>query len=255
MILLLRLIVEILCAPQITYVNISCLFEYIDEYMGLRSTIFSHIRLRPKHHYMMHFPWLLLQFGPLIHMWTLRFESKHSYFKDIIRSPGNFMNVSYTLAKTHQMLQSYSHKTELFQPHLAPVVDTAANYSETVMQTLLHHNIPINEYTFCKEAVYKGTLYKAKQFVVTNKMSFDLKLGKIIAVFIFHGKLWFVVENCIGKFMLHLGIYYVVYELFTHVNFTNICLCVDDLISFYPLYSYTGMNVGVNEILVLKHNV
>ena len=112
MVLLLRLIVEILCAPQITYVNISCLSEYIDEYMGLRSTIFSHIRLRPKHHYMMHFPWLLLQFGPLIHMWTLRFESKHSYFKDIVHSNDNFVNVSYTLAKTHQMLQGYLQKTE-----------------------------------------------------------------------------------------------------------------------------------------------
>ena len=39
----------------------------------------------------------------------MRYESKHSYFKKLAQSIGNFTNVEITLAKRHQYLQCYQH--------------------------------------------------------------------------------------------------------------------------------------------------
>ena len=47
------------------------------------------------------------RFGPLVRLWTMRFEARHSYFKRLASQLGNFINISYTLAVRHQRLQCY----------------------------------------------------------------------------------------------------------------------------------------------------
>ncbi len=54
-------------------------------------------------HYMFYYPKQTLQFGPLVHCWTLRFEGKHSYFKNINITTKNKVNICKTLAHRHQM--------------------------------------------------------------------------------------------------------------------------------------------------------
>lgn len=39
--------------------------------------------------------------------WTMRFEAKHSYFKQLTHSLGNFINLPYSLASHHQQYQCY----------------------------------------------------------------------------------------------------------------------------------------------------
>ena len=41
------------------------------------------------------------RFGPLVRHWTMRFEAKHSYFKQLAHSMGNFVNITYSLATRH----------------------------------------------------------------------------------------------------------------------------------------------------------
>ncbi len=76
--------------------------------------MFPDCPLKPKHHYMLHYTDLILKFGPLIRLWTLRFESKHCYFKDCARKLHNFIHLSKTLAERHQLLQSYLGQGQLF---------------------------------------------------------------------------------------------------------------------------------------------
>uniref|UniRef100_A0A8C1S326 Uncharacterized protein n=1 Tax=Cyprinus carpio TaxID=7962 RepID=A0A8C1S326_CYPCA len=57
-------------------------------------------------------------FGPLIRLWTLRFESKHSYFKRCGRKLHNFKNLCSTLVERHPFLQAYLHAGSLFPPLL-----------------------------------------------------------------------------------------------------------------------------------------
>jgi len=81
LVLLLREIVEFVCAPRLSEPQIAYMKVLIEEYVEMRLQLFPHVNLRPKHHYLLHYADLTLKFGPLIHTWTMRFESKHSYFK------------------------------------------------------------------------------------------------------------------------------------------------------------------------------
>lgn len=84
-----------------------CLDVLIEEYIQSRVKLFPFTYLQPKHHYLCHYPELMLQFGPLIRLWTLRFESKLSYFKQCMSKLLNFKILFSTLAETHQLHQAY----------------------------------------------------------------------------------------------------------------------------------------------------
>ena len=57
---------------------------------------------------------------------------------------------------------------------------------------------------------------KANQFVeIKKKRNFNLILGKIAVAFLFDGKLWFAVKNCVGEYMSHLGTYFIQYQHFS----------------------------------------
>ena len=52
---------------------------------------------------------MIFRFGPLVCHWTMRFEAKHSYFKRLSESMGNFINLPYSLSVRHQEYQCYLH--------------------------------------------------------------------------------------------------------------------------------------------------
>ena len=100
-------IVDMICAQKISVSQVAYLDVLIQEYLESRKALFPEINLKPKHHYLRHYPALTLKFGPLIRLWTMRFESKHSYFKRCARNLKNFKNLCFTLSERHQMMQAY----------------------------------------------------------------------------------------------------------------------------------------------------
>lgn len=64
--------------------------------------LFPEKKLIPKHHFMCHYPYIIRQSGPLISLWTMRFEGKHNYFVQLANQTRNFKNICYTLAMRHQ---------------------------------------------------------------------------------------------------------------------------------------------------------
>lgn len=90
MFLSLHEIIEIVTSPKIDASTIAYLAILIDNYLEDRQSNFPNEKMKPKHNYLKHYPRLILQFGPLIHLWILRFESKHGFFKRCIRSAKNF---------------------------------------------------------------------------------------------------------------------------------------------------------------------
>ncbi|KAK2827458.1 hypothetical protein Q7C36_018384 [Tachysurus vachellii] len=93
LILQLREIVELVCAPAITTGQVAYLKVLIEEYVCSRQRLFPSGRVKPKHRYLCHYPQLIFQFGPLICLWTLCFESKHTFFKQCARKLHNFKNL------------------------------------------------------------------------------------------------------------------------------------------------------------------
>lgn len=78
--------------------------------VALRSYInaeFPEMRVITKFHFLIHYPTMMARYGPLRELWCMRYEAKHQYFKSLAKSIGNYVNIAYTLAIRHQMLQCH----------------------------------------------------------------------------------------------------------------------------------------------------
>jgi len=60
-------------------------------------------RMTPKVHMLLHYPCLMLLYGPVRQLWCMRFEGKHAYFKRIAQTMCNFKNPCFSLSLKHQM--------------------------------------------------------------------------------------------------------------------------------------------------------
>lgn len=105
--MLLKDIIELAVAPRHTEETLHFMECKITEHRRLLQSTFPGFKLKPKHHYLEHYPYLVRKFGPLCDVWTMRFEGKHKFFKKAIRNAQNFKNVAMTLATKHQKAVSY----------------------------------------------------------------------------------------------------------------------------------------------------
>ena len=69
--------------------------------------------ITPKFHFLIHYPSIIQRFGPPRRYWTMRFESKHQYFKDLARKCKNFKNITYTLSTRCQNFQAVTLNSEI----------------------------------------------------------------------------------------------------------------------------------------------
>ena len=113
-VLLLQEMMGLICASKISESAIVYLQIIIEEYFSDRCELVPDVPLQPKHHYISHYPELIVQFGSLLWVWTMRFERKHRYFKQCINSMHNFRNITQTLSEKHQRLQAYLSAGQLF---------------------------------------------------------------------------------------------------------------------------------------------
>lgn len=97
---------SLIFAPVMSKGQTTFLVHFINVYMQCRKQCFPTKNLRPKHHYISHYPELIRALGPLKYLWTLCFEQKHQEFKNRARLCKNFKNITLTLSKSHQQAQS-----------------------------------------------------------------------------------------------------------------------------------------------------
>ena len=183
LVILLSEITEIICAPEIHESYLPYLQGIINEYLSLRVNKFPKNKLRPKHHYVHHYPYLIRQFGPLMKVWSLRFESKHTYFKRVTRTLHNFINLTKSLAVKHELLMSYLRLGADLR--LDVQIDGSGEfhshiYCKEIMQALKAANLP-TYIQKCNSVVIKGTFFKEGNVVVFSQSTYqtDLAMGKI----------------------------------------------------------------------------
>lgn len=109
---------------------IDCLERSIIKHHNLFREIFPNTRLIPKHHFMCHYPYVIRQSGPLISLWTMRFEGKHNYFVQLASHIRNFRNICYSLAARHQQYSAHAHKEFSIQDELEVDNVTIVNLSD-----------------------------------------------------------------------------------------------------------------------------
>lgn len=103
----LKVIVEVVLSSKFSEESFCYLESKIKDHQNLLTETFPNLSLRPKHHYINHYPHLIRCFGPLVSLWTMRFEAKHRYFKKVVHDTQNFKNVLLTLSMKHQQMMAY----------------------------------------------------------------------------------------------------------------------------------------------------
>lgn len=98
-------IMQIVFSDNIHETDLNRLKSLTTHHLSSIIDIFN-INLLPKHHFLTHYPTVIREMGPVILTWAMRMESKHSFFKDIIQSTKNFININKTLAYRHQEAQA-----------------------------------------------------------------------------------------------------------------------------------------------------
>ena len=203
LLLSLRLVVEFVCKISYSMSDIVQMNEIIEEYLILRNEVFPNATLKPKHHYLAHYPQLTIQCGPLIRLWTLRFESKHSFFKKCIRSSGNFINVTQSLSEKHQLFQAMYSAGSVFRNPLSSS-GTAPYDSELVpakmAQAIFHYPETFDDTNAvtCTNLTFNGITYKKNLIILLGRDSESetIHAGAIKLILLLNSQnIYFVVEK------------------------------------------------------------
>lgn len=247
LVLQLRQIVELICAPAITRGQIAYLKVLIEEYIVSRQETFPSHPLRPKHHYVLHYPDLIMCFGPLIRLWTLRFESKHTYFKQCAQKLHNFKNLCSTLSERHQLLQAYLSAGAVFPPPVVVERSTdfyVNDYNDKIKQSVAHLSVLPSDTVSAHKVQVKGTLYKKNMSVVLEKNDEGLVFGKIKLILITKGTLvYFVTEKCQSVFLVDQGVHCLSNTENTTAQY--FCIAQEELKDYYPLAEYSMLGLSV----------
>jgi len=154
--LFLRSVTELVMAPNLTVGQVATMNVLNEDYLERKHCLFLAGPLRQKHHFMTHYAKRNLQFGLLIKLWTMCFESKQLYFKRCICSGRNFVNVGNMLAHCHQLHQAY---LSAASPRLA--CDTDVSHVDLVVGVRA-------EQVFCAPTI-KGTyVQKRRSFAIQD---------------------------------------------------------------------------------------
>ncbi|XP_047130544.1 uncharacterized protein LOC124810193 [Hydra vulgaris] len=165
----LKQIMELVCSPKIDLAHIAYLKTLIHEYLSGRKELFPDNKLLPKHHYLCHYPQLILRYGPLIRVFTLRFESKHSYFKRCARNYHNYKHLCKTLTSTHQLLQAYNNSSITTQDYFSidSFLFNGTNFN-SLINSLILNTCGQFPHDVSTHVVFRGTHYKKNLFLLCD---------------------------------------------------------------------------------------
>lgn len=245
-------IVDLVVAPSHTKASIAYLAFKISEHRIRFQEVFPETKLLPKHHYLEHYPELIEQFGPLVALWTMRFEAKHSFFKRVVRHTNCFKNVLLSLSQRHQFHMAYHlYQCSSLTPRLEvshvsnlPIDVLNEDISRTVQQK--HPNLDV--VCLAKEVTFKGFTYRESMVIAHGECSGLPEFGEIVQIIVLQDKPLFIVRRLDAWYTEHYRAYVLVQssdkkiELLEH----------HDLTDPYPLVQYT---IGGRRMVALKRYI
>lgn len=105
--LVLKDIVELVVSHIHTEQTICYLDSKISEHRHRFLQVFPQKKI-PKLHFLEHDLQLIRAYGPLVFLWTMRFEAKHSFFKRIVRHTHSFRNILLSMTMKHQLMIAFN---------------------------------------------------------------------------------------------------------------------------------------------------
>ena len=206
--LVLKDIVELVVSHDYTEESICYLDSKISEHRHRFLQVFPQEKLIPKHHYLEHYPQLIRAYGPLVLLWTMRFEAKHSLFKRIVRHTHSFRNILLSLATKHQLMIAYNqHDPSVVRPVLQ------ATQLSTVDVTVLREDIQkAVQLKFPSEiriqiansVLYSGTKYAVGMILANGSTGGLPDFAELIQIVVVKGTLLFIVKCLMAWSVEHL---------------------------------------------------
>ncbi len=243
-------IVELVMSPTHMDESIGHLDSLIAEHRLRFFSVFPQGKLIPKHHFLEHYPQLIKEFGPLVSLWTMRFEAKHRFFKRIVRHASCFRNILMSMAKKHHSMIAYHlHGSNVKKPDISvskmstvPLEVVNENIQDFVSQkfpgeTVVH---------LTKRVDFQGTSYGIGMMLVYGSTGGLPEFAEILQIIIVRGSLVFVVKLQSAWYCEHLRCF--------KLESTSLVKVLEQpqLTDTYPLATYS---VEGNRMVSLKHHI
>lgn len=193
---------DYILAPSLSHGQIEYMSDLITEFLHSYSTLSEDINIKPKDHYMIHFPTQYRYFGPLINQSTIRYEGKHSNLKSLFGNCKNFRNPCLSIAKRHQSLQALHHFHTNFLK--SDEIYTSKSKENPVpfdslppeLRTVFVDVNSEEPFEFLKKITCNGIIYEEKGIVVSG---FDYEnqyhFGQIHSVVFVNEVPYLIIEN------------------------------------------------------------
>lgn len=163
-------VLELALCPSFTDETLDYFMCKISDHRRALLDVFPEIRLSPKHHFVEHYPALVKCFGPLLHLWTMRFEAKHRFFKRVVHDTQNFKNILKTMAVKHQHMMAYHLSApSFFKPK------TQASRVDSVLVSALPNVAQLH----IKEQTTSDTIYQTSKVIIDGT---DYVCGMFLSV-------------------------------------------------------------------------
>ncbi|KAJ8034185.1 hypothetical protein HOLleu_20916 [Holothuria leucospilota] len=187
LILLLLECMDLIFSPELSVGDTYYLKQIIKDHHSHFLYLYPNRTLKPKHHFMTHYPRQIRTLGPLIRYWTMRFEAKHSFFKRLGHIVCNFKNILKTLSYRQQMYLCHN----LFTGSSFVQRDTEIGPGSSVLLASLPNanflsttlGIPLLEEVYVANwCIVYGVKYCKSLMVITGKSENEPVFQKIIHI-------------------------------------------------------------------------
>ena len=215
-------------------------------------TEYPKVPCTPKFHYLVHLPKQIERFGPGRCQWTMRFEGKHLFFKNIKWKC--FKNLPYSMTMRHQLWMCWKQLGVLGKPsenylYAGDVVTspTAIELNELpvdIQSHLRQANLHLNQLFETKDVTIKGHCYKPGCVLAIDYKEFWPNYGVVDKIVLVNHEKFFVLTKLdVPEFISHIGSYCV------RRSDVKLLMKYQDLLYEWPLsmHIYNGRTVVLDR--------
>ena len=210
-------IIDVVMLPNITEIQINSLKHLVSKHNSLYMQLFNE-PLKPKFHFLLHYPSAIRKCGPLKNLWCMRFEGLHKQFKNPAKATNSRVNISFTLAVKAGLKFSNTLVTEKFfetdlifdEKHIT-LCNLQLMYKEIIRNSI---DLDLSQARCTQTLKFRGKTYK-KHFFLTKSNTQPVLLYEIEQIILHNSELYFL---CRQWPINHFSEHYQAYITYKHTN-------------------------------------
>lgn len=158
------------------------------------------VSLTPKNHIITHYPMIIEKMIPPRAYWTMRFESKNGYFKDLAHKLKTFKDIAFTLSLRHQKYIPSKWKNKCHFLEEQPILQNfkkehlkSTNYAAIIAERF---NITFDIFIYVGKSVpFRDTNLILNKFICTSFSEKFPNFGKTKLFFSINSTIFVLYEN------------------------------------------------------------